>query len=370
MDTKLSSTSPDHAGSSPDAADTLRAELHNHQSLFEEQPSLIQRFLDTQAGSIADAYVQNDGRINFVLPNQIVIEPGQPARPIPSAFQTGHPPAFGIGQGEGRASIRRQLEGLESNSDPAVSAAGSLLRYATAAYMIYNMLPSGRTVVYRTLAGDQIPSVPVRSSEETPSAMTAATDAIVEEDEPAGDDLVVPYVPAARRFYMPQWVAFDDEGHLLVNSSQEAEAYIGSMKRFVGILHGAVAIAPYFVADEAYQRKRYGILGQLVNQGRALALHQTGEIIQTIKAKAAAGALNRGLSLSLPYFDDQALEIRLHDFQVIPPGRVMFVPAFVTRAASLEQAKVLQDTRISPSTRKYLLDELQMLADAFLGSAN
>lgn len=107
------------------------------------------------------------------------------------------------------------------------------------------------------------------------------------------------------------------------------------------------------------------MLGQLVNQGRALACYQTEEIIQAIKKRAAAHDLNRGLSLSLPFFDDQMLEIRLHDFTIIPAGRIMFVPAFVVRACREEQAKVAQDTRLSPSTRKYLLFQLQTLEGAF-----
>jgi hypothetical protein len=45
-------------------------------------------------------------------------------------------------------------------------------------------------------------------------------------------ELLVPYVEAARRFYLPQWVAFDDEGHLLVGGVNEAEANIASMQRY------------------------------------------------------------------------------------------------------------------------------------------
>ncbi len=47
------------------------------------------------------------------------------------------------------------------------------------------------------------------------------------------------------------------------------------MQRYLFVLHAAVALAPYVVADEEYGRKRYGMLGQLVNQGRALARYQT-----------------------------------------------------------------------------------------------
>jgi hypothetical protein len=57
--------------------------------------------------------------------------------------------------------------------------------------------------------------------------------------------------------------------------------------------------------------------------------------------------------------------MELHDFVVIPPGRIMFVPAFVARAVSEEQAKVAQDTRLNASTRKYLLNELKELEEAF-----
>ncbi len=93
----------------------------------------------------------------------------------------------------------------------------------------------------------------------------------------------VPYVPAARHFYLPQWVAFDEQDRLLVGSLKEAEAYLASMERFVDVLHIAVSLAPYIVADPVYQEKRYGMLGQLINQGRALARYQMREIIHTIQ---------------------------------------------------------------------------------------
>ena len=53
--------------------------------------------------------------------------------------------------------------------------------------------------------------------------------------------------------------------------------------------------------------------------------------------------------------------MKLHDFEVIPAGRIMFVPAFVVRAAREEQVKVAQDTRLSHSTRIHLLAELKAL---------
>ena len=75
--------------------------------------------------------------------------------------------------------------------------------------------------------------------------------------------------------------------------------------------------------------------------------------------------MNRGLSLSLPYFDDQTLRLDISKFEVIPAGRIMFVPAFVVHAVQQEQVKVSQDTRLNPSTRKHLLYLLDLLEQAF-----
>jgi hypothetical protein len=137
------------------------------------------------------------------------------------------------------------------------------------------------------------------------------------------------------------------------------------MERFLAILHTASSLATYIVADETYQQKRYGMLGQAINQGRALALYKTDHIIKRIKERAKNGTLNRGLSISLPYYDDQKLHMAEVLLEVIPAGRILFKPIFVVRATRLEHAKVSQDTRLNPSTRKHLLVELQMVEDAF-----
>ena len=74
------------------------------------------------------------------------------------------------------------------------------------------------------------------------------------------------------------------------------------------------------------------------------------------------------MHLSLPYFDDQKLTIKDYEFDVVPAGRVMFIPAFVVRAAHEQQVKVAQDTRLSPSTRWHLLTLLYLLGVAFYSS--
>jgi hypothetical protein len=145
----------------------------------------------------------------------------------------------------------------------------------------------------------------------------------------------------------------------------EAEACIASMQQYLAILDSAITVAPYVVADNVWQQKRYGMLGQLVNQGRALANYQTREIIQTIQHRVAEHKLDRGLRISLPYFNDQKLRLEVYDFLVIPVGRVMFIPAFAVLAAREQQRLVVEDTSLSLATRKHLLAELHQFEIIF-----
>lgn len=351
------------------AVSQIRQQYQAEQALFQLQPALIQRFIEGQARQVADACIQHLPRLRFLLPDQVVVKAGEAPQTVPAEMREqmiGGFTARLTGSGINVA-LRQRLVELENHNNPAVAVAAGVLRHATAMYMVYNLLPSGRTVNYVAAEGEEIPSLPAENNLEAESAITAATDAIAEEgqnDEGRGQ-LLVPYVPAARRFYLPQWVAFDEEDRLLVGNISEAEAHLESMQRFLAILHGGVSLAPYIVADKEYQQKRYGMLGQIVNQGRALARYLTREIVQTIQRRAAGQDLNRGLSLSLPYFDDQDLVMKTHNFEVIPAGRIMFVPAFVVRASREEQAKVAQDTRLNPSTRKHLLFSLKLLEQAF-----
>lgn len=359
------------------AGETLRDELKAGEALFNAQPKLVQRFLVGQVQALSEAVEQRLPQVRFSLPEQVVIRPGEAgggtlaAVPPEEREQMAGGLVGRLTHRDLRAAIRQRLAELSQSENPAVAASSELLRYAGVINMIYDMLPAGRSVRYRAPEEGGIPFDPIEEDLEPASAITASTDAIAEEGsaEAGRGELIVPYVPAARRFYLPRWVAFDQDDRLLVGSSMEAEAHIASMQRFVSILHAAVSLAPYVVADEEYQRKRYGMLGQLVNQGRAFARYQTREIISTILHRARSGDLNRGLSLSLPYFDDQDLVLQTRDFEVIPAGRIMFVPAFVVRAAREEQAKVAQDTRLSPSSRAHLIQELRMLEEAFLEPA-
>ena len=358
----------------PNVSAALQDEFARQQALFAAQPAIVQRFLEAQAAQLADALLKDARQVRFTLPDRVACElpdSGEPAAVTIPANQREH--TIGgmlkrVLRPDIRHDLRAHLNELEQSPDRAISTAAGLLRHATVMHMVHNLLPSGLSVRYQADHEDEIPSIPVDDGLEPESAITASTDAIAEEGqtESGRGVLQTPFVPYARRFYLPQWVAFGSEGKLLVNSVEEAEAHLGSMRRFVDVLHNAVALAAYVSADEEYQKKRYGMLGQMVNQGRALAIYKNQRIIEQIKQRATAGSLNRGLSLTLPYFDDQDLQMATTSFEVIPAGRVMFVPAFVVRAARQEGVKVAQDTRLSPSTRQHRLQILVMFEQAFL----
>ncbi len=314
------------ADSSPQPMDNafrqLREECQLRQASFDAQPLDARRLLEDQARKIAEALVRGERQLSFVLPEQVSMESlnssGAGLIAVPAEFRKqvvagllGRLPAKDI-----RAAVRQRLNQLEQSHHQAAAVSAGLLRYATAKCLVHDVLPAGDS------AGG-----------------------------PGGT-------------YMPQWIAFDDE-RLLVDSLDEAESRVASMQNFMSTLHLAVSLAPYVFADEEYQRRRSGMLVQLIGQGRALARYQVGVVIDKIQRYAKAGDLNLGFSLSLPYFDDQTLEMKMHDFEVIPTGRVMFTPAFIVLAVRREQASVAQDARLSESTRMHLLSELKTLERAF-----
>lgn len=127
----------------------------------------------------------------------------------------------------------------------------------------------------------------------------------------------------------------------------------------------AAKLAPYFIHAEEYQRRLYAILAQLINQGQALARHETSGIIARLKQRVAGNSLNRGFDLDLPFFDDQALEIRTLNIPVIPHGRIQFVPAFLVIALRVKQMEVEHSPGLSHTTQAHLLQELKALEEAF-----
>ena len=356
--------------------ESFEKEYQEQETLFKAQPPIVQRFLEAQARQVAEVFVQRGSRAHFSLPDRVVAQTNGALSTLTVPQHLREQTAGGLRDrlagNDVHVTLRDRLSQLEQSSERAVGLGAQLIRHTTAMHMVYNMLPSGRSVTYMPVEDEDVPTIPTGDALEPDSALTASTDAIAEDgkNEEGRGSLLVPYVAAARRFYLPQWVAFDDDDKLLVSSVGEAEAHIASMQKFLTVIFAARSLAPYMVADEEYQRKRYGMLGQLINQGRALARYVTRDTIRAIQERADAQSLNRGLSLSLPYFDDQELKTDIYHFVVIPAGRIMFVPSFVVRAAREEEVKVDQDTRFDLSTRKHLLFELKMLEEAFSSKEN
>jgi hypothetical protein len=351
--------------SSPNLADNttsrLRQEYQAYQRLFQAQPGVVQQYLGTQAAALAEAVIQGLTQVHFTFPEYVVgLQTSEGSVevdrvPMGSREQIVRGGLIRFTRTDLRTALCQRLSELERSSSQAVSISAMLLRYTITIHMVYNVLPAGKSVIYTNPDDDDIPNQPVEK----------VFDQGTQEEEERGE-LLLPYVEAARQFYLPQWVAFDCQGKLLLGTTREAEAQIASMQHYLAILNSAIMIAPYIIADEMCQKKRYGMLGQLVNQGRALAQFQSQEIIQTIHRRVAEHKLDRGLRLSLPYFNDQTLAMDEYNFEIIPAGRIMFVPAFVVLAVQQQGAKVAQDPRFSQSTRKHLLSQLSKLEQAFL----
>lgn len=358
----------------PERLSSLEQELEVNVALFRKQPAITQRFFEAQASQIADALIEHKTSLRFSLPDKLIrvnnTTGADDILNIP-AEQRHHTAGGFMNRLTGKDikdEVRHKIIELEHSPIESVAVAGRLLQYAIATHLVHNVLPSGKHVQYKREDDSELIACIPASDELPESAITQASDAITQEgaDSPGRGELQVPYIPYARKFYLPQWVSLNENDELIVGSDKEADANLQSMQQFIVILHLASSMASYIIADKVYQTKRYGMLGQLVNQGRALSRYRVRQIIATIKSRAAAQQLNRGLSLSVPYFDDQDLMMGSTNFEVIPAGRIMFVPAFVVRAAKEEADKRRQDTRFNLSTRKHLLAGLRILEEAFI----
>jgi hypothetical protein len=325
MATQVLTTSFSPVGVSLD--DAVLREYQAREDLFQAQPNPVRRALELQASLIANSVIEHQAPLHFVLPEQVVcsLNGSGELTLVSVPVQRRDQKVGGLLDILKATDLNRRLKELEDSPDKPVSTCGQLIRHAIARHLVYRMLP-----------------LPQRSGSDQHMLFAYALD-----------------------FFMPQWVALDDQDNLLVNSIEEARASIEAMQRFLSTLKIAAGLAPYFIVDEEYQRKRIGMLAQLLNQGQALARHETGDIIEILKRRVARNSLNRGFDLDLPFFDEQALEIRYLNIPVIPHGRIQFVPAFVVIAARVKQMEVEHSPGLSHTTRKHLLEELISLADAF-----
>jgi hypothetical protein len=294
-------------GSGDSSLFQLKEERLLARTLFQNQSEDTRRFFQRQAVSIAEALLEFKSGLNFALPEFISLpnDSTDDYRPVEVPVDFRRQSITGLlGRlplKDVRSVFRQRLSRLEESMYPAVAAGAGLLRYAVARHIVQDRI-------------------------------TVEVEAVVEN---AGVSLAA------------------------------VERKLGEYRRSVDTLYQALSLAPYIYTDEEYQSKRAGILSRLIPLGHRLSHLHVRRIIETIDRRAKADDLNRGLSLSLPYFDDRALEMKLYEFEVIPPGRTMFVPAFVALAAVREQEKIEQNNALSPSTRVHLLEEIKSLQWAF-----
>jgi hypothetical protein len=296
---------------------------------FESQPAETQRLFQQQAVRIGTALLERKGEIRFRLPERIVWpEAGNGeggSSDVPVEFREQIVAGFlnRIPAKDIRSAFRGRLAQLENSGYSGVRAGAALLRFAVVRHIVHDLIPEKLT------------------------AGLPAADFLFPQDGEGYRPWAVPEAPDEKRFL------------------QDAEGALPRLRDGLSILHQAVSLAPYMFADKEYQAKRDVLLARLLSLGHAVADGHIRNIVRTIRRRADADDLNRGLRLSVPYFDDRALEMKLHEFEVIPPGRTMFVPAFVALAAAREQEKIGQENSLSSSTRMHLLAGLKSLEQAF-----
>jgi hypothetical protein len=301
----------------------LKEERIRARALYQNQPEETRSFFQRQAASIADALLEYKNKLDFSLPEFVSLPNARTGayRPVevPEDFRRQSISGFlgRLARKDVRSAFRQRLTRLEESMYPAVIAGAGLLRYSVARSIVRDRIP-------------QIPAATISAERDFSQLNGGSYDAM---NEPVAFEII--------------------------------ERQLDQHRRWIETLHQALSLAPYIFTDEEYQSKRAAVLGRLLPLGNAAAHGQVRQMIATIIRRAEAGDLNRGLSLSLPYFDDRALEMKLHEFEVIPPGRTMFVPVFVALAAARELERIEQNDALSPSTRMHLLEEMKNLQRAF-----
>jgi hypothetical protein len=334
--------------------------------LFDAQPTMTQAFLEKQARAMIVALRQKKCRIHFQLPEKITLEEGGFLKlpPTPRSQAVGSN-LISFSSTNRHTKLIQHLNRLEQSLNPGLSVCGKLMRFTLAHHMVYNLLPDKSTACYEPARDNNLPSIEVNGIH--PSTLFPESDRTAEIKQIPSNmrHQQVPNVALAERFSLPYWVAFEKDEQLLSTPLKEAEILLDSLQNAFHILQEAEVICPSVVADETYQRKRAELFSQLINQGHTLVSFYTQKIIAKIHFRAETGSLNRGLRLSLPYFEIEDMAIRIYPVNIIPEGRIIFTPALVVRAMRSAQMKVIRDIKISPSSRQQLLVQLTHIENTF-----
>ena len=352
--------------------DNITSEYEVISQLFSVQKSVVKHYINTSSQKIALDLIDGKTWIMLKLPDQINTDPSPQGWPksskIPEDIRIitiGSKLSF-LEHRKIKDELNSHLWKLEHSPNKSIAICAALYRFSISLNIIENILPDGRLGFQPAGLDDSLSSQPSILGNRK-SSLTSIDDAVYgfDSDDSSRGELQVPFVPDAQNFFLPQWVSFDSKGNLLTKDTSAAEANFHSLQKYFTTLNISSSLAPYMILNPVYQHKRNGIISQLINQGRALAKHINANIILRIINRTNQGTLNRGLSVSLPYFDDQEMTITYRKIQVIPAGRILFIPAFIGRAVNLEVAKVWQDTRLGLSTKLHLIEQLETLGNSF-----
>lgn len=305
-------------------------------SLWRNQTPEVQQHFLRQAEQILRAIQENSSTVEFFLPEKVILSDSVAKtfreESIPKRYR--HQLLHQRVTQRKKSSLSRVLQhlcDLQNSSHLSISLSASILRYWVA-HLWLNQIPQGE-------------SLPVNSDKyDRPSDQN-------EVDQPDR--------------YFPQWMLIDADGQPLFSSISEAKTRIQSIEETLQSLLSMIAFDPAIVEEKAFRSRYTGLITQWIEQGRAYSEYLTKQIVAEIRHRNSQHTLNRGLTIRLPYLNDQLLEIEFLEIEVVPAGRIAFEAVFLLQAIHRTEQRLSENIKFSPTTRQHILAELKILETSF-----
>jgi hypothetical protein len=176
-------------------------------------------------------------------------------------------------------------------------------------------------------------------------------------------ELLYDYVPTPDDLQSGSAVAIPQ---VRLNTSEDrVKAEVDRLCSYVEALRWVEQLYPGWTADDLYSEKYARLTARLTRQGHALAVYYTQRIIDDLLGRWHSGEVIRGLTLLVPYLDEQHYQMKTYRVEVIPTGRIAFRPEFVVGACRVTEQEVRHNPQLSQATRWQLISQLDMLSQAF-----
>ena len=176
---------------------------------------------------------------------------------------------------------------------------------------------------------------------------------------------ILDFLPQPDDLRAAKCAAFDKLGQLIAPDEPSADALVRRLSDGLQWLGTVERLFPGWITHDRYNEELEALSSCLIEQGRALAMHYTRQIVSEVQHSWWSGKLTRGLTLYIPYLDENRFRMRQYDVVVIPTGRILFRPEFVVGACRVSQHKVRKDAALSQATRWQLLSQLELIIQAF-----